>query len=113
MCSYKITLSDTLVEKVRPTFADDKALEQWLQQQMEELLLNLCLRQETRNRARKAVAAMRQQSENNGNSEMTLEEINEEIRQARQERRKTEVALSKEGSFLVKPTQGTQVINTR
>ena len=83
MCSYNITLSDTLVEKIRPTFADDKALEQWLQQQMEDLLLNLYLRQETRNRARKAIAAMRQQSENNGNSEMTLEEINAEIRQAR------------------------------
>ena len=40
MCSYKITLSDTLVEKVRPTFADDKALEQWLQQQMEDVLFD-------------------------------------------------------------------------
>ena len=40
MCSYNITLSDTLVEKVRPTFADDKALEQWLQQQIEDLLLD-------------------------------------------------------------------------
>lgn len=89
MCSYNITLSDTLVEKVRPSFADDKDMELWLQQQMEELLLNLYLRQETSNRARKAVAAMRQQSESNGNSEMTLEEINAEIRQARLERRKT------------------------
>lgn len=89
MCSYNITLSDTLMEKVRPAFADDKALEQWLQQQMEELLLNFYLRQETRNRARKAVAAMRQQSESNGNSEMTLDEINEEIRRARQERKRT------------------------
>lgn len=84
MCSYNITLSDALVEKVRPSFADDNALQLWLQQQMEELLLNLYMRQETKNRARKAVAAMRQQSENNGNSEMTLEEINAEIRQARQ-----------------------------
>lgn len=88
MCSYNITLSDTLVEKVRPSFADDNALQLWLQQQMEELLLNLYIRQETKNRARKAVAAMRQQSESNGNSEMTLEEINAEIRQARQERKK-------------------------
>ena len=40
MCSYNITLSDTLVEKVRPTFADDKALEQWLQQQMEDVLFD-------------------------------------------------------------------------
>ena len=40
MCSYNITLNDTLVEKVRPTFADDKALGQWLQQQIEDLLLD-------------------------------------------------------------------------
>ena len=40
MCSYNITLNDTLVEEVRPSFASDKALEQWLQQQIEELLLD-------------------------------------------------------------------------
>ena len=39
MCSINIALDDTLVEEVRPSFADDKALEQWLQQQIEELLL--------------------------------------------------------------------------
>ncbi len=33
--------------------------------------------------ARKAIDEMRQQSEENGNSEMTLEEINAEIRAAR------------------------------
>ena len=33
--------------------------------------------------ARMAIEEMRQQSEENGNSEMTLEEINAEIRQAR------------------------------
>lgn len=45
MCSYNITLNDSLIEKVRPSFADDKALECWLQQQMEEFLLNLYLQQ--------------------------------------------------------------------
>jgi hypothetical protein len=39
MCSINIALDDFLVEEVRPSFADDKALEQWLQQQIEELLL--------------------------------------------------------------------------
>ena len=87
MCSYNITLDETLVEKVRSSFADDKALELWLQKQVEEVLLSLYLRQEAKARARKAVAAMRQQSESNGNSELTLEEINAEIRQARQERK--------------------------
>jgi hypothetical protein len=89
MCTYNISLDDTLVEKVRPSFADDQALTLWLQQQMEELLLNYCTQQEVRNRARRAVFAMRQQSEDNGNSELTLDEINEEIRQARQQRKKT------------------------
>ena len=102
MCSYNITLSDALVEQVRPSFADENALEVWLQQRVEALLLDLYLQQETKKRARKAVAAMRQQSENNGNSELTLDEINEEIRRARQERRKT---FSKEGSFLVTGNQ--------
>ena len=40
MCSYNISLNDTLVEKVRPSFADDQALTLWLQQQVEELLLD-------------------------------------------------------------------------
>ena len=37
--------------------------------------------------ARKAIEEMRRQSEENGNSEMTLDEINEEIRQVRLERK--------------------------
>ena len=37
--------------------------------------------------ARKAIEEMRQQSEANGNSEMTLDEINAEIRAARQTRK--------------------------
>lgn len=34
MCTYNITLNDTLVEKVRPAFADDNALQQWMQEQV-------------------------------------------------------------------------------
>lgn len=89
MCSYNITLNDSLVEKVRSSFADEKALVLWLQQQLEEILLKYYTQKEARDNARKAVLAMRQQSEDNGNSELTLEEINEEIRQARQERKKS------------------------
>ena len=89
MCTINLNLDETLVEKVRSSFADDQALTLWLQQQMVELLLDYSSRQEMRSRARKAILAMRQQSESNGNSELTLEEINEEIRQARQERKKT------------------------
>ena len=88
MCSYNITLNDSLVEKVRPSFADDQALELWLQQQIEALLLKYYTQKDVRDRARKAVLAMRNQSEDNGNSELTIDEINAEIRQARQERKK-------------------------
>jgi lipid A disaccharide synthetase len=87
MCSINITLNDALVEKVRPSFADNEALERWLQQQMETVLLAYYELLEKRAKARKTIEAMRLQSEQNGNSELTLDEINEEIRLARQERK--------------------------
>ena len=34
MCTYSITLNDSMIEKVRPTFADDKSLQHWLQEQV-------------------------------------------------------------------------------
>jgi len=39
-------------------------------------------------KAREAIKAMRRQSEENGNNGLTLEEINDEIRQAREARKK-------------------------
>ena len=39
MCSYNITLDDTLVKRAKPSFADDNALQLWLQEQIEWLLL--------------------------------------------------------------------------
>ena len=39
-------------------------------------------------KAREAIKAMRRQSEENGNDGLTLEEINDEIRQAREARKK-------------------------
>ena len=39
-------------------------------------------------KAREAIKAMRMQSEENGNNGLTLEEINDEIRQAREARKK-------------------------
>ena len=39
-------------------------------------------------RAREAISAMRRQSEENGNAELTLEEVNDEICQVREARRK-------------------------
>lgn len=91
MCSYNITLNDSIIEKVRPSFADERDFELWLQKQIEELLLRFYSGQMARDRARTVIESMRQQSEGNGNSELTLDDINEEIRQARVERKKTAV----------------------
>jgi hypothetical protein len=38
MCTYNITLSDALVDKVRPAFESDEALQQWLQEQVSKAL---------------------------------------------------------------------------
>ncbi len=91
MCTYNITLNDTLVEQVRNSFEDEHALERWLQEQMELALLQLynSQRQAVLSKARQTIDAMRQHSEENGNSKLTLDEINEEIRQARLGRKST------------------------
>ena len=91
MCTYNITLNDTLVEQVRNSFEDEQALERWLQEQMELALLQLynSQRQAVLSKARQTIDAMRQHSEENGNSKLTLDEINEEIRQARLGRKNT------------------------
>ena len=39
MCTYNISISDAVIDGVRPAFADDEALSRWLQQQMELLLI--------------------------------------------------------------------------
>lgn len=92
MCTYSIKLDDSLVDQVRPSFSDDIALQRWLEEQLEYVLRQFYTkeRQETLRKAREAIEAMRQQSELNGNSELTLNEINEEIRLSR-EARKTAV----------------------
>ena len=92
MCSYSITLNDSIIEKIRPSFANEKALEQWLQQQMEAMVIEYYALLKKRANARIAIQAMRTQSEQNGNSELTLEEINEEIRRSRQERKSAKVS---------------------
>ena len=34
MCTYSITLNDSLVDKVRPVFADEQSLKHWIQEQV-------------------------------------------------------------------------------
>lgn len=88
MCMYKIALNDDLLQQTRMSFADEARMDAWLRQQVELLLLNYNAQQQAiRERARAAVEAMRNQSEQNGNSGMSLEDINREIQESRRARR--------------------------
>lgn len=90
MCTYNIKLDDRLVSEARSSFGSEEAMLQWIQRQVESLLAKFSSTQrDTVVKARKAIEAMRRQSEKNGNSEMTLEEIDQEIRQARDSRKST------------------------
>lgn len=53
MCTYNITLNDVLVEKARPAFADDKALQRWLQEQISVMLERIINEQQKRETAQK------------------------------------------------------------
>lgn len=87
MCMYNITLSDELVGQTRQSFTDEAAMTAWLQRQVEALLVEFNSKQAIRAKARKAIEAMRRQSEKNGNAELSLDEINREIRLARNTRK--------------------------
>ena len=39
MCLYKISVDDKLVEQVKPAFRDEKAINDWLQSQVEVLFI--------------------------------------------------------------------------
>lgn len=88
MCTYNISLNDELVMQSRQSFASESAMTLWLQQQVEALLVSFnASQQAARQKARKAIEAMRRQSEQNGNEAMTLDDINNEIRQVRAARK--------------------------
>ena len=38
MCTYNIAIDDTLLERVKPAFADNAAINAWMQSQVEMLL---------------------------------------------------------------------------
>lgn len=87
---YNISLNDELVRQTRQSFASEAKMTAWIQQQLEALLTDFNARQQTaRQKARQAIEAMRRQSEENGNDAMTLDDINEEIFQARATRKAT------------------------
>ncbi len=41
MCTYSISVDDSILEKVKSALPDDKAVEAWMQSQMDILLLRL------------------------------------------------------------------------
>ena len=43
MCTYKITLNDSLVERARPAIGADTDIGKWMQRQMEALLIRLAV----------------------------------------------------------------------
>jgi len=85
---YNLALNDELVRRTRQSFANDTDMTAWLQRQVEALLIEYNTTQQTiRRKAREAVEIMRNISEQNGNSEMTLEDINREIQLSREARK--------------------------
>ena len=45
MCTYNLLVNDTVIETIRPAFEDEKALEQWLQRQMDMILIEFAAKQ--------------------------------------------------------------------
>ena len=52
MCTYKITVKDTLIDRVRPAFVDNHEIAKWMQQQLEVILLQLAAQMEGKNAER-------------------------------------------------------------
>ena len=88
MCMYNLALNDELVRQTRQSFANEADMKAWLQRQVEALMIEYNTSQQmVRRNARAAIASMRRQSELNGNSGMSLQDINNEIQEARQTRK--------------------------
>lgn len=46
MCTYNISVNDTLMETIRPAFPNELALEQWLQRQMDIIIIEFAAKQQ-------------------------------------------------------------------
>lgn len=44
MCTYNISLNDTLIEQVRPAFPSQEAITAWMQQQVERMLRQIAVK---------------------------------------------------------------------
>lgn len=55
MCTYNLTLNDTLIEKARPAFTDDSAFQHWLQEQVSAMLEHFVNSQKEKEQAQQAM----------------------------------------------------------
>lgn len=111
MCMYNLALDDELVRRTRQSFANEADMKAWLQRQVEALMIEYNTSQQTvRRSARAAIAAMRRQSELNGNAEMSLQDINTEIQQARLKRKTGNTKYFPKSPIVVTPAEMMQII---
>lgn len=47
MCTYSISIKDSIVDTIRPSFKDDNAIQEWMQQQIESLVAKFVLDKKT------------------------------------------------------------------
>ena len=47
MCTYSISVNDTLMEDIRPAFPNEEAVEKWLQQQMDRILVEFATKRKS------------------------------------------------------------------
>lgn len=43
MCTYNFSLSDAAIDRIRPAFKDETAMQAWLQKQLENAVMNFDL----------------------------------------------------------------------
>ena len=51
MCTYNLSFNDSLIERIRPAFPNEEAVVQWMQQQMNVLLVEFAVQQKKRTTA--------------------------------------------------------------
>lgn len=62
MCTYSFTFDDTTVDQVRQAFADDTSMQQWMQHQLETIMLQYAVthtRKETKAGRRHTLSHLR------------------------------------------------------
>lgn len=56
MCTYNISINDSLVEAIRPAFADELAFEQWLQRQMDIIIIEFATKQQVLSKSKRPLS---------------------------------------------------------